>query len=62
MESYDCWKTEDQSGAGSNTVLCDYCGSKLLLDDAQEYREVYVCSDCLENLEADDEELNDDYY
>ena len=62
LPNYDNWKTTDDSPAAMDTVMCDYCGETILLDDAQEYRGVYVCPDCLANLEADDEEFEDDEY
>ena len=58
LPGYDHWKLG--GGEAAETIECDYCGDTILLDDAQEYRGVYVCPDCLQNLEADDEEFEDE--
>jgi formylmethanofuran dehydrogenase subunit E len=57
LPGYDNWKL---AGASPEVVECDRCGQTILLDDAQEYHGVYVCLECLGELEADSEELEEE--
>jgi len=57
LPGYDNWKTSPPEPP--DVVQCEYCGDWMKRDDAVDYRDMLVCSDCLSNLEADDEELED---